>query len=533
MFNSSERIGLELSEAIGTGDWRLLHITRDRVKAVTLEDVKRVATQYIKPDNRTVGEFIPTEKPNRSEIPATPDVEALVKDYKGTQTVSQGEVFDPSPANIESRTKRSELSNGMKLATLTKKTRGESVEARMTIRLGDEKSLQGKSIAADFAAILLMRGTTKHTRQQLKDELDKLKANVFIGGSAPNVSVNISTTRPNLAAALNLVAEMLKESSFPQDEFDKLVNEQMASIEAQRSEPQAIAFTSIQRHINPYPKTDPRYTTNPDEDVAEIKSVKLEEVKKFYKDFYGASAATLAIVGDFDENEVKTLVTGLFGSWKSPSAVARLENKAAQVKTINESFETPDKANAFFVAAYNFEFRDDNADYPAMVIGNYMLGGGFLNSRLATRIRQKEGLSYGVGSQFNAGSLDHVGTFLAYAIYAPENVDKLEAAFKDEINKVVATGFTAEELAAAKTGWSQGRTVSRAQDGSLAGTLNNYLFIKRDLKWDEGYEKKVMDLTVEQVNAAIKKHLDLSKINIVKAGDFAKAKAKAASADKK
>ena len=534
MFNSSERIGLELSEAIGTGDWRLLHITRDRIKAVTLEDVKRIATQYIKPDNRTVGEFIPTEKPDRSEIPAVPDVDALVKDYKGTQTVSQGEVFDPSPANIESRTVRTDLPNGMKLAMLTKKTRGESVEARMTIRIGDEKSLQGKSIAADFASVLLMRGTTKHTRQQLKDELDKLKANVFIGGSAPNISVNITTTKPNLAATLKLVAEMLKESSFSQDEFDKLVNEQLAGVEEQRREPQAIAFTRIQRHISPYPKTDPRYTTDPDEDVAEIKGVKLDEVKKFYKDFYGASAATLAVVGDFDANEVKTLATELFGSWKNPSTVARLENKAAQVQTINESFETPDKANAFFVAAYNFEFRDDNADYPAMVMGNFMLGGGFLNSRLATRIRQKEGLSYGVGSQFSAGSLDPVGSFLAYAIYAPENVDKLEAAFKDEITKVATTGFTADELAAAKSGWSQGRTVSRAQDGSLAGTLNNYLFIKRDLKWDETYEKKVMDLTVDQVNAAVKKYLDLSKINIVKAGDFAKAKAKAAeSADKK
>jgi len=114
---------------------------------------------------------------------------------------------------------------------------------------------------------------------------------------------------------------------------------------------------------------------------------------------------------------------------------ARLVNKAAQVQTINESIETPDKANAFFVGNYNFEFRDDNSDYPAMVMGNFMLGGGFLNSRLATRIRQKEGLSYGVGSQFSAGSLDPVGSFFAYAIYAPENVEKLEAAFKDEINK--------------------------------------------------------------------------------------------------
>jgi zinc protease len=251
-------------------------------------------------------------------------------------------------------------------------------------------------------------------------------------------------------------------------------------------------------------------------------------VKKFYKDFYGASAATMSVVGDFETEPIKSLVTELFGTWKNPTPAVRLENKGAQVTTINESFETPDKANAFFVAGYNFDFRDDNPDYPALVLGNYMLGGGFLNSRLAVRIRQKEGLSYGVGSQFSAGSLDPVGTFFAFAIYAPENVEKLEAAFKEEITKVITEGFTAEEVEAAKTGWLQSRTVGRAQDGQLAGTLNNYLFSKRDLKWDEASEKKVSELTAEQINAIMKKYLKVESFNIVKAGDFAKAKAKAA-----
>jgi zinc protease len=118
-----------------------------------------------------------------------------------------------------------------------------------------------------------------------------------------------------------------------------------------------------------------------------------------------------------------------------------------------------------------------------------------------------------------------VGSFLAYAIYAPENVEKLEAAFKEEINKVVTEGFTAEEVAAAKSGWSQSRTVGRAQDSGLAGTLNHYLFIDRTLLWDEAIEKKVMELTPDQINAAMKNHISLDKMNIIKAGDFTKVKA--------
>ena len=527
MFNSSERIGLRLSESIGAGDWRLLFLTRDRIKDVTVEDVKRVADHYLKADNRTTGMFLPTEKPQRAEIPQTPDVEALVKDYKGNEDVAAGEEFDPAPANIESRTMRSALPNGMELALLPKKTRGQSVEARMTLRLGEEKTLANKATAAEFAASMLDKGTTKHTRQQIKDELDRLKANVYIGGGATQAVVNITTTRPNLPEVLKLVDEILKEATFPQDEFEKLKNEQLTGIETRRSDPQAIAITEIQRHINPYPKSDPRYVETFDESVTAINSLSLDEVKKFHKDFYGAAYGTMSIVGDFDPSEIKNLVTSLFGSWKNATPYTRIEMKAIPVKTINQSFETPDKPNAFFVGAYNFEFRDDHPDYPALVLGNYMLGGGFLNSRLATRIRQKDGLSYGVGSQFNAGALDPVGSFFAYAIYAPENVTKLETAFAEEINKVVTEGFTAEEIAAAKSGWSQSRTVSRAQDAGLAGTLNHYLFIDRDLLWDESLEKKVMALTPEQINAAMNKHISMDKINIIKAGDFAKMKAEA------
>lgn len=525
MFNSSERIGLSLSESIGAGDWRLMFLSRDRIKDVTVDDVKRVAAHYLKADNRTTGMFIPTEKPERAEIPETPDVDALVKDYKGNQDVVAGEEFDPAPANIEARTERMQLPNGMELALLPKKTRGQSVEARITLRFGDEKTLANKSTAAEFAASMLDKGTSKHTRQEIKDAFDKLKANVFIGGGATQASINITTTRPNLAEVLKLVDELLKEASFPADEFEKLKNERLSGIELQRSDPQAIAMTEIQRHISPYPKTDPRYVETFDESVAAIKSLSLDAVKKFHKDFYGTSFATMSIVGDFDAAELKGQITSLFGNWKNVTPFTRIEMKPIPVETINQTFETPDKPNAFFVGAYNFEFRDDHPDYPAMVLGNYMLGGGFLNSRLATRIRQKEGLSYGVGSQFNAGALDPVGSFFAYAIYAPENAAKLEAAFVEEITKVVTEGFTAEEVAAAKSGWSQSRTVSRAQDAGLSGTLNHYLFINRDLHWDEAFEKKVMALTAEQINTAMKKHISMEKINIIKAGDFAKVKA--------
>jgi zinc protease len=519
--NSSDQVGITLSEFIGAGDWRLFFLHRDRLRKVTTENVAQVAAKYFKPSNRTLGLFIPTPKPDRAEIPPTPDLNVALKDYKGDESVAAGETFDPSPSNIESRTIRSDA-GGIKLALLPRKTRGNKVIATMTLRFGDEKSLMNRSTAAAFAGEMLMRGTTKHTRQQIQDELDRLKAQVAVGGGATNASVYIETTRENLPAVMKLVAEILREPAFPANEFDSIKQEYLAGIEQQKSDPRSIAPTEFSRYLTPYPKGDVRYTSTPDEDIAEVGAATLEQAKQFYKDFYGASNAQLTVIGDFDDKEIAKLTTDLFGNWKSPKPFKRVTTLYKDVAAVNRSFETPDKANAFFIAGFNLNIRDDNPDYPALLLGNYILGGGFLNSRLATRIRQKEGLSYGVGSSINVSSLDQFGSFTANAIYAPQNVEKLEAAFNEEIARMLKDGFTAEEVEGAKSGYLQSRQVSRAQDNELAGRLNNCLFLGRTLQWDTDLEAKIRALTAEQITAAMRRWIDPAKMTIVKAGDFAK-----------
>ncbi len=526
--NDSNNVGLEMSEWIARGDWRLYFIYRDRLRTVTPEDVKRVAAAYLKQSNRTVGIFVPTDKPDRAEIPFVrdADVAAMLKDYKGDAVVAQGEAFDPSPANIESRVKRSKI-GGIDLALLSKQTRGNSVVANLTLRFGDETSLMNRSDAANFVGDLLQRGTAKHTRQQIADEFDRLKAQVNAFGGPTNAGITIETTRQNLPAVMRLVGEMLREPAFPQSEFDQDKQETLTGIESQRSEPTSIAITELSKHFNTFPKGHPLYSGTIEETIAGINGVTLDDVKRFYKDFYGASNGQMTVIGDFDEKEIAGLVQEIFGNWKSPKPFTRIKNEYRAVAPENKSIETPDKANAFFIARLNVKMRDDDPDYAAMLLGNYMLGGGFLNSRLATRIRQKEGLSYGVGSNFSASSWDESGSFLANAIYAPENAEKLEIAFKDEITKAATDGFTADEIAAAKSGWLQSRQLSRAQDRELSGRLNNYLFLNRTIAWDADLENKVRSLTAEQINAAIRKFITVENITIIKAGDFAKAKSKA------
>ncbi|NEU68196.1 M16 family metallopeptidase [Spirosoma agri] len=522
-FKDVERLGRTLSEYIATGDWRLGFLYRDALEKVTPADVQRVASFYLKPSNRTVGEFIPEPKPERVDVPDAPDVDALVKNYKGRAAIASGEAFDPSPANIDGRTRRIEQPNTIELALLPKSTRGNEVNARLTFRYGDQKSLMNKSAVSVFTASILDKGTTTRTRQQIKDELDKLKAQVNVFGGGNQVNVIVKTTKENLPAVMRIVGDMLKHPAFDANEFEKLKQEQLAQIEAQRSEPQSLAFTAFQRQMNPYPKEDIRYVSTPDEDIADVKALKLDDLKQFHKDFYGAQNATVAVVGDFDEAPIRKVVMDELGTWKAKKPFSRLVTPFNDIKPAPQTIEAPDKANAFLVAGVNIPLRDDDPDYPALVMGNYILGGGFLNSRLAVRIRQKEGISYGVGSQLQANPLDKSGMFMTYAIYNPENAERLTKAFREELDKVVKDGFTAEELASAKSGYLQSRMVGRAQDPGLAGTLNNYLYLNRTMAWDADFEKKIAALTADQINAAMKKHIDPAKISIIQAGDFAKA----------
>lgn len=519
----SDQIGLRLSESIALGDWRLAFLDRDRLEKVTPADVARVASDYLKVSNRTIGLFIPENNADRAIIPAAPDVAALLKDYKGKPPISQGEDFASTPENIEKRTTRGAFDNGLKYALLPKETRGDAVTATISLRFGTLESLKGKAVIADLAASMLDRGTRNLTRQQIKDKLDALKASVGVGGGASSATASIVTDHEHLNDVLKLVREILREPAFPSDEFEKLKQEWLAGLEQQKTDPQSLASNLYARVSRPYFTTDdPRYTRTFEEAAKAIEAVTLEEVKQFHREFYGASDATVAVVGDFDPKTSVEVLRSAFADWKSPSPFVRIGEDYRDVAAKEETVQTPDKANAVYLAGFGFPMRDDDPEYPAIAIGGHMIGGGFLNSRLATRIRQKEGLSYGVGGGFSANPLDRYATFYAQMIYAPQNVQKLGQAFREEIERAARDGFTQEELDAAKTGWLKSREVSRSNDGGLAGLLSAYLFYNRTLSFDAEREQKVRELTPAQVNATIRKHLNYSRMIFVKAGDFAK-----------
>jgi zinc protease len=519
---NSERAAIGLSEWSAMGDWRLIFVHRDRLRSVTAADVQRVAAAYFVPTNRTVGLFVPTKQPERAEIPAAPDVASLVKDYTGGEGLAQGQEFDASPEAIERTIVRASLSPGMKIVMLPKKTRAETVQILVNLHMGDEQSLKNLARVGELTAGMLERGTTERTRQQIQDETDRLKIRIDVRGSATEVTASAEATRETLPDAIRLLAQILRQPSFPEAEFAQLKQETLLDLEGQKSEPFSRAFTTMQRHVNPYPADDVRYVASPEEQIAQVQAVSIEQVRSFHAGFYGASASELVAVGDLDPRAFQALAVELFGDWRSVKPFARLVPAWQDLPPIHERIETPDKENAVLSAGLKIPMRDDDPDYPALLLGNFMTGGGGLSSRLADRIRQKEGLSYGVGSMFFASAFFKDAYFGGRAIYAPQNVDRLESAFKEEIAKVVAAGFTAQEVADAKSGWLQRQTVSRSTDREIVRSLAQREYQGRTLAWDAGLEKRVAALTPEEINGVVRKYIDPTKINIVEAGDFAK-----------
>lgn len=517
--NDHEKLGIALSEMIALGDWRLIFHGRDQLAKVTPEQVSAAAAAYFKRDNRIVGNFLPEDKPQRALIAAAPPVTEVMKDFAPKARTDNAEVFDPSQANIDARTQRSKI-GGLDVALLPKKTRGETVSVSLSLHWGDEKTLFGKRSVAMLTSGMLMRGNAKFTREQLADEFAKVK----ITGSV----YRFDTTRENLADALRLAAQVLKQPSFPEAGFAELVKESLVNIESARNDPRTLASQEMARHFDKYPKGDWRASESIDEAIAGIKAVTLDDVKAFHKNFYGASKGELSIVGDFDATAIAKVIDNEFGSWKSAAPYARLPDHYADIAPLRKQINTPDKENGFYTARVNLELRDDDADYPALMVADYLIGGGAgLNSRLMERVRQKDGLSYGIGSSLRVGSLDRAGSFNIAAIAAPQNLARVEAAVKDELEIALKKGFTAEEVARAKSGLLQQRLQTRAQDPALSSGWNQYLYLGRTYAWSKAFEDKIAALSTEQVNAALRKAIDPAKLSVITAGDEAKIKAAA------
>ncbi len=522
-FTDPEAIGVQISNAIARGDWRLYFLQRDQVRALTLADVQRVARERLLRANRTVGLYLPTEAPQRAPAPARADVAALVKDYKGDPAAAQAEAFDATPANLDARTQSFTLGSGLRAGLIAKGTRGRVVQARLQVHYGDEKSLMGEETVAAFVAGLLDKGGAGLTRQQISDEFDRLRAQVAFSAADQTLTAALTTTRDHLPALIELVGRLVQQPAFPAAPLEETRRQWLGSIETHRKDPAGVIANALRRHGNPYPRGHLRYASTFDEAEQDVNAVSVERLRAFHARFYSAASAEFAAVGDMDAAAVRRALESAFGAWRRPAAGAlqyvRVPEPLLTPKPERFVLLTPDKKNANLRTALQLPISDQHADYPALLLANRMFGLGTA-SRLWLRVRERGGLSYDVRSVIDWNDEAPNSSWSVSAIFAPANRAQVEAAVHDVITATRDSGFTQAELEQNRVGLLGLRRLQRAQDSSVAAQLVRNLHLKRTFALSQRVDAALEKLTLDDVNAAFRKYADPARWSIAWGGDF-------------
>ena len=293
----------------------------------------------------------------------------------------------------------------MKVALLPKKTRGQAARIVLRLNAGSESDLRGLVDAVALLPEMVQRGTRKHSYQQLRDELDRLRAEVRTGGPRGGgerrpgeATLSISTVSASVPAVLALLGEMVREPAFTPAEFETLKKEQITpgsrTRSSSRSRWRSLSWPSTRSRG---PRTTCAITRRWPSGSSGTKAVKLEQLVAFHKAFWGAGDGQLALVGDFDAAAVKTAIAREFGTWKAEKPWKRLMTPYHAPRAADELVVTPDKQMATVGFAQPLALREGDPDFAALTLADYLFGSGF-KSALIQRLRQKEGLSYGAGS---------------------------------------------------------------------------------------------------------------------------------------
>ncbi len=527
LLDNHEKLGAELADYIALGDWRLFFYRRDRAANMTAEEVAAASKQYRR-ENRVLSFRRVRDSGGQTDAIAAPTAAEVLKNFRPRTAVASvaagADLDDPA---IDERIKRVQI-GGLSVMLLAKPTAGQSVAFNIRLRNGDEKTLFGKATIAEMAGRTLHHGTSKFQYGTF-DESKRLR----MRGDVSAGSANYQTSRPYVSSAINLAAHILREATFPDSGVKSVYDQLLGEIRVKKNSPSDVATNVLQRHFNLFPAGDIRSVRSIEDQEAALKTVRASDLREFHKQFYGAAKGEVAVVGDFDEVEVAAALREAFGDWNVGTPYARLSTPYKDVAAVNRTVEMPGAENAFFAARMNVNMQDTDPDYGALVVANYIFASapGFA-SRLTSRIRMRDGLSYAVRAELNVGSTDRGSAWNVYAHADAQNMAKIEKSFFEELTEASRNGFTPSEVADAKSGVLRQRREQRARDNVLAngaisntaltGQLIDNSYLGRTFAWSKQLEAKIAALKVEEVNAAFRKHIDPNKISIVKAGDFAR-----------
>ncbi len=509
--------------SLGATDWRLLFQLMEDIPKVTLADVERVRKAYLRPANRTLGRYLPAEQVERVEVPAAPPLDARLAGLKGPPKVEEGERFDPTPAHLAERTVIKRLPSGIEFTALNKRTRANTVQLQMQLRWG-ERNETFQHRGTDLVAQLMDEGTPTLSKQALQDRLVQLRANMSVSSEDQGATLLISAEKDTLLEVLNMAADVLQHPLLPKDAFDRDQKASLAGLEARRQDLETLRQAAVRDHYNRARGVklgDPDYLMTVDEQVAQLKATTLEDVKQFHARYWSANDARVAVVGAVPEG-IDQAIDRLFGAWKKPQAPAyvRYVAKADTIPAARFDALAKDKANAAMRWRLDFALNDREADYLPLMLATHILGGGSLENRLSVSIRQKAGLSYGVGASLSAPHFGDDAELVIGGSFAPQNREQVLTLVKQELQRMSKEGVTEAELNRAKSDILASLRQGRADDANLAAGLLGMADREENWKTVAERDAAIQAVTVEQVNAAWRKRIAVDGFVVSTVGDF-------------
>ena len=574
-------VASQMSEAEAVADWRFYVGYAANISRVTPEDIRRVAQTYFQEDNRTVGHFIPKQTdaatgghggngaggrgaggaalaPHGRKFYRDPedasaagggvdgasadpggalavgsDIAAEVARAReesggGARPEAAGEQSpgargpnssgaDDAPARFASRVRRAELPNGATLLVLENRATP-TVSVRGSLRAGSFFEPRDRPGLARLTAEMLERGTRRRTKLELAEDLESVGAEVDFSADPFAVRLGARSLAEDLPRLLDTVAEMLREPSFPADELEKLKQQTVAVVQEQQASTGYRAYERLTQLV--FDESNPFHQPPGERLIKSINSITVEDVRRFYEQRYGGRSLILSVVGDVDAGRVGRRFRELFGGFEGPEGVrVEVEDPAPQEGARRELVVLKEKASVDVLLGSAAPLRRDSADFYAAMLANSALGESTLSSRLGLQVRDAEGLTYSIGSRFRAPSLAAGPWYIAVTVN-PQNVERAVASALRVLREYVEGGIRPDELEDEKSSAVGSFKVSLSTNAGLAEALWNSEFYGLGLDYVDRYPELVRAVTVEEVNAAIRKYFRPDYLTVVIAGDL-------------
>lgn len=379
---------------------------------------------------------------------------------------------------------------------------------------GDAFAGQGNAAVPTLVGMMLERGTQSEDQFKIAEQLESVGAEINFEVGQQLVEIHAKCLTKDLPLVVHLIAEQLRTPAFAAAEFAKAQQAAIGGLRQSLESTNARAGEAFDRAV--FPQGHPNRPVATEEMIAAVKSASLEDLKRFHHEHYGPAHLTLIVVGDLNVKHLQADVAKGFGGWTGGNDVLKASAVAVAASAHEESILIPGKASVSLVLgqATGLKFRDP--DSLALRVGTAIFGSGF-TSRLMGTVRDKEGLTYGINAGMGDDALND-GYWKISATFAPSLLEKGAASTQRELLKWARDGVTAEELVARKTNLIGSYQVSLATTVGLAGALQQAVLRGYPVSWLDDYPRAIEAITLDEVNRAIKKHIDPEKMVLVKAG---------------